>query len=196
MTIQNETVRINYIGDGVQTVFAMTNILVFDEAHVRVYFDNVIQPTGWTFVGIGNPSGGTVTFGTAPAVGVVVTLLREVPQNQLADYVAYDSFPAETHERQLDLAAMGRQQLQDLGVRWEPSTPPGSALPTPIPLAVLSTDASAVMFWGPPGGAEGIFVQVGPENETSQPLSASVVQALPGSPDPHTLYFVTGSAVP
>lgn len=42
----------------------------------------------------------------------------------------------------------------------------------------------------------GTYVEVGPENETSQPLQASVVETLPGTPDPYTLYFVTGQAVP
>ena len=132
MTIQNESIRINYTGDGVQTVFVMTNILVYETAHVRVYLDDVLTPTGWTYVGEGDPNGGTVTFDTAPAAGVKVTLLREVPQNQLADYVAYDKFPAETHERQLDLAAMGRQQLQDLDTRaitFPPSYEGASQIP-------------------------------------------------------------------
>jgi len=200
MTIQNESIRINYTGDGVQTVYAMTDILVYDEAHVRVYLDDVLTPTGWTFLGEADPNGGTVTFDTAPAAGVNVTLLREVPQNQLADYIAYDRFPAETHERQLDLAAMGRQQLQDLDTRalaFPVSFEGSSLVPAPIPNSQLTTDNAAVMQWTSIGGGTDTFVTVSPENETSTgQIAAAVVQALPPSPDPFTLYFVTGAPVP
>jgi hypothetical protein len=199
MTIQNESIRVNYTGDDVTVAYNMTNILVYDTAHVFVFLDDVLTPTGWTYVGEGDPNGGVVTFDTAPAAGVAITLQREVPQNQLADYVAYDRFPAETHERQLDLAAMGRQQLQDLDTRalqFPVSYTGPSTVPAPIPLSQLTTDAGAVMQWTSIGGGSGTFVAVGPENETSGVLSASVVEALPATPDPYTLYFVTGSPVP
>jgi len=201
MTIQNEEIRINYPSvDGVTTVFNMTDILVYEEEHVRVYLDDVLTPSGWTYTGEGDPGGGVVTFDTAPAAGTDLTLLREVPQNQLADYVAYDRFPSETHERQLDLAAMGRQQLQDLDTRslaFPVSYEGSSLVPAPIPLSQLTTDAQATMQWTSIGGGTGTFVSVSPDNETTTgQIAAAVVQAKPAITDPHTLYFVTNNPVP
>lgn len=199
MTIQNESIRINYTGDGIATAYNMTDILVYDTAHVRVFLDDVLTPSGWVFTGEADPNGGVVTFDTAPAAGVAITLLREVPQNQLADYVAYDRFPSETHERQLDLAAMGRQQLQDLDTRslaFPVSYEGPSLVPPPIPNTQLTTDNDANMQWTSPGASTETFVTVGPENETSTgQIAAVVVEALPASPDPFTLYFVTGAPV-
>lgn len=200
MTVQTEINRVNHVGDSVQTVFPFTDILVLDESHMQVYLDDVIQPSGYTVDGIGDPAGGNVTFSVAPGTGVIVTLLRWVPLNQLIDYVPYDAFPAEVHEQGLDLASMGRIQLEerlDRSLSYPVSSEADAELPAPVALSTLGTDASADLVWypGTPGGQQ--FVSVSSDNETTTGLiAAAVVQALPGSPDPRTLYFVTGAPVP
>jgi len=200
MTVQSEITKAISVADGVQTVFPFTNILVLDESHMSVFLDDVLIGAGYTVTGIGDPNGGTVVFDVAPLDQTVVALLRIVPQNQQIDYVAYDAFPAEVHESGLDLAAMGRQQLQEQLTRtliYPPSYEGNADIPAPVPLATLGTDASANAVWypGTPGGES--FVSVSPDNETSTGLiAAAIVQALPATPDPRTLYFVTGAAVP
>jgi len=54
-----------------------------------------------------------VTFTTAPATGDTITILRVMPLKQETDYQPNDPFPAETHEKALDIGTMGTQQLDE-----------------------------------------------------------------------------------
>ena len=126
MTIQSAVNKILYTGDGVTTVFAY-NFRVDNSDDMSVYVDGVIQPTGWSIDGLGNPTGGNVTFAVAPADQASIALLREIDIFQLIDYVPYDPFPAETHEFGLDKLTMICQQLQeqfDRTLLGSPDTPP------------------------------------------------------------------------
>jgi hypothetical protein len=67
--------------------------------------------TDYAVSGAGNPAGGTVTFVTAPANALRVTITREVPYTQEVDYQPDDDFPAEVHEAALDKLTMIGQQL-------------------------------------------------------------------------------------
>ena len=115
MTVSTTENKVIYDGDGVTTVFAF-NFKVFDEDHMKVYLDGIEEPLGWTVTL--NPDqtvspGGEIEFAVAPVADETVTLLREVPLEQLIDYNPYDPFPAETHERGLDLRVMADQQLAE-----------------------------------------------------------------------------------
>jgi hypothetical protein len=71
--------------------------------------------THYTVSGVGDASGGNVTFtsGNTPASGETVVIRRAVPQTQAIDYIANDPFPAESHEEGLDRATMTTQQVQE-----------------------------------------------------------------------------------
>jgi hypothetical protein len=127
MTISTYENKINYVGDGSTTVFTFV-FKVLAENHMKVYLDDVIQGTGYTVTlnadQNANP-GGDVTFSVAPVTDAVISLLREVPLDQLVDYNPYDPFPAETHERALDKLTMITQQLDekvDRAILFPPST--------------------------------------------------------------------------
>ena len=66
--------------------------------------------TDYTVSGAGGASG-SVTLVAALAVGQQLTVVRNVPFTQDADYVQNDAFPAESHERSLDKLTMQTQQL-------------------------------------------------------------------------------------
>lgn len=72
----------------------------------------LVLDTDYTVSGAGGASG-TVTLAVALAVGQSLTIIRDVPFTQEADYVAGDSFPAQSHEDALDLVVMQTQQLKD-----------------------------------------------------------------------------------
>lgn len=118
MTIATTTSRIQYTGNGVTTAFAFpylflenTDLEVINTAN---YVDDPqVLDTDYTVSGAGGSGGGTVTYLTAPASGVVVTIARIVPLTQLTDYIANDRFSHEAHERALDKLTMLIQQLQD-----------------------------------------------------------------------------------
>jgi hypothetical protein len=101
------------------------------------YLDGVAQTTGYTVNGVGNSTGGDVTFDVAPADQVAVSLIREVPLTQQIEYEPYDLFPAQAHESGLDLAAMRDQQLREEQNRslFIPIEETGvdTALPSPSP---------------------------------------------------------------
>jgi hypothetical protein len=50
---------------------------------------------------------------TAPASGTTLTIYRDMSLTQETDYVANDSFPAETHELALDKLTLQIQQIND-----------------------------------------------------------------------------------
>lgn len=72
----------------------------------------LVLDTDYTVAGVGAGSG-SVTLLAALPVGETLTITRDVPFTQEADYVANDAFPAESHERALDLLTMQTQQLNE-----------------------------------------------------------------------------------
>jgi len=111
MTVSSTQFKSTYIANGVTSSFAYP-FKVYDESHIKVYLNGELQSSGYTISGVGDSSG-QVTFIVNPPNSTVVHLERSVPATQLTDYNPYDAFPAETHERALDLLAMTAQQAQD-----------------------------------------------------------------------------------
>ena len=144
MTVSISDNQVPYIGDGTTISFPY-NFRVLDARHMVVSVDGVFT-TDYSMTGIGEDSGGSVNFNTAPASGAEVLLYRSVPIDQLIDYVPYDPFPAETHELGLDKLTMICQQLQEQISRTI-ILPPGSeggyeiVLDGQIPFGVLHFNA-------------------------------------------------------
>lgn len=116
MTVQTNTNSIAYVGNG-STVHFDYDFLILDASHLKVYFGDVLQTSGYVVSGVLSQTGGTVAFAVAPPSGTAITLTRSVPFLQLTDYQPYDAFPAESHERALDLLTMMAQQLKDASDR-------------------------------------------------------------------------------
>ncbi len=116
MTVQTNTNSISYVGNG-STVHFDYDFLILDAGHLKVYFGDVLQTSGYVVSGVLSQTGGTVAFAAAPGAGVKITLTRSVPFLQLTDYQPYDAFPADSHERALDLLTMMAQQLKDASDR-------------------------------------------------------------------------------
>ena len=119
MTVASSTARVSYSGNGSTTSFSVT-FYFLEDSHLQVIIRSstgteTIKTLGtdYTVSGAGNPAGGSVVFGTAPASGQTVVIVRNVPLTQQTDYQANDPFPAESHEEALDKLTMLTQQLQD-----------------------------------------------------------------------------------
>ena len=95
MTVNAETAKSGpYSGNGSTTVFAYA-FKALDQAHLVV--TSTVTATGvetvqeltthYTVSGVGDDGGGNVTMGSAPAVGVTLTITRAVPQTQTTDLV-------------------------------------------------------------------------------------------------------------
>jgi len=122
MTVSSSTSRASYSGNGTLTTFAYS-FKVFDQDDLTVILrasngTETVQTitTHYTVTGVGSASGGNVVFGTAPASGVTVVILREQPLTQGLDLVPNDPFPAASLEESLDkLTFMAQKHEEELG---------------------------------------------------------------------------------
>jgi hypothetical protein len=144
MTIENVTPLIQYTGNGVQVSFTAP-FKLFADADVAVYLGTEKQTSGFTvaLVNSGN-DGATVTFATAPAIGGLVTLQREVIYQRGTDYQQAGLFQASTINADFDaLVAMVQQLARDISRCFQlPVTSSGAlALPSVVARRALLWDA-------------------------------------------------------
>ena len=111
MTINVELPVISYKGDGVKVVFTFDFSLT-EEEDLYVKVDNVLVTEFSEYV-IQNVTftGGEILFDEPPADGAIVVIFRDTDKTQQVDYIQYDSFPAETHEAELDKIVRILQEL-------------------------------------------------------------------------------------
>jgi len=119
MTVSNLVTRNQLSANGTVVDFAYT-FKIFDASDLKVILTttagvDTVQTltTDYTVSGVGTDGGGNVTFGTAPANGLTVTILRNTAITQSTDYVINDSFPASSHENALDRLTIINQHQQD-----------------------------------------------------------------------------------
>jgi len=121
MTISTTTVKNSYSGNASTTAFAYT-FKISDDDDIVVIIRSAAgtetvktKTTHYTVAGVGNSSGGTVTFtsGNTPASGETVLLRRESSNTQATDLVENSPLSAETLETALDAAVMNIQELQE-----------------------------------------------------------------------------------
>lgn len=105
-------------GNGVTTVFPYT-YLILAQADIEVLVDDVVQTltTDYTVSGVGNPSGGNVTFGSAPINGASVVLRRNMQYKRTTDYQENGDLTAATLDADNDSTVLLLQQLASEFVR-------------------------------------------------------------------------------
>jgi hypothetical protein len=118
MSVTTTTNKIQYTGNGAQTVFPYT-FKIFKNTDLEVYVAGVKKTltTDYTVDGVGVDAGGNVTFLSAPANAANVTIVRVLPKTQETVYPSNDKFPAKVHEAALDRAVMLIQQLSEVDAR-------------------------------------------------------------------------------
>ena len=112
MAIQANPTRVSLVGNGSQTVFTYPFEL-FREEDIEVYLDEDLQADGYTVSGVGNDSGGTVTFDVAPDVEVVITLVRNIVAERTTDYEQGGNFKASTVNQDFDRIWAKMQEFGD-----------------------------------------------------------------------------------
>lgn len=118
MTVPTTNSRMDYVGDGVTTVFPYTFKIPNDGSiEVRVLSGGVesikVLTTDYSVSGAGSVNGGDVAFGVAPAAGDKVVLRRSVGMVQETDLKNQGAFYPEIHEDALDKITMLLQQQQE-----------------------------------------------------------------------------------
>lgn len=101
MPISSTTPINNYTGNSSTTVFPYDFYIPL-EADISVYFDGVIQASGFTVSGVGNSTGGDITFSVAPTTGVTVRLERVTTRDRTTDYSEGGGLAADTLDADLD----------------------------------------------------------------------------------------------
>lgn len=136
-----------YAGAGTTGPFTVP-FRFLDAAHLRVIrsvgnVETVLAlGADYTVNGVGASSGSVTLLAPLP-VGQSLTVVRNVPATQEADYVPGDAFPAESHEQALDKLTMITQQLQDEVQRAAklPASSPSDA--DALSVALLRVDANS-----------------------------------------------------
>lgn len=116
MTVETTTSKAGpYAGAGTVGPFPVP-FRFLDASHLKVTRTDpngvdadLVLGVNYSVQGAGQTTG-AVTLTQALPVGFLLTVLRNVPATQEADYVPNDAFPAESHERALDKLTMLAQQ--------------------------------------------------------------------------------------
>lgn len=122
MSISSTTNRNNYTGNGVTTSYAYS-FKITDESHLRVTtyvpstetFAVKVLTTHYTVTAatVGETSGGTIAFLSAPANGTKVTIRRVVPFKQETDIRNQGAYYPDVIEDEFDQLVMLDQQQDD-----------------------------------------------------------------------------------
>lgn len=186
MTVSSEVSSVSYNGNGSTQIFAVP-FYFLDDSHLRVILraadgTETVQTitTNYTVSGAGNQDGGSVTMLAAPASGVTLAIVRNVPATQETDYVANDPFPAESHERALDKLTMLIQQAGfdiSRAIRVPDSDPEPSLLPSSIDRAnlLLSFDSLGNPTAVAPSSGSATDLAINLANDTDPTKGAALV---------------------
>ena len=114
MTQSVTTARNEGTGNGSTTAFSFT-FPISAETDISVYEDEVLQAltTDYTVSVTTYPGAGTVNFVSAPASGVDVLLVQNVPFTQPVNYTTFGAFTTLTNETALDRATMNIVRIND-----------------------------------------------------------------------------------
>lgn len=115
MTIQTETSKAVYIGDGTTVKFPVP--FRFFEKEIAVYLgkNNIPLTEGkdYTIDKVLHSETGTVIFNNPPAVDEKITITRDVSFKQLITFLEGEDFPAVDFENALDKTMMALQQIRE-----------------------------------------------------------------------------------
>jgi len=117
MTVSSTQIRLAYTGDSVTTNFPIT-FSFYLASDLMVQLAGALVTTGYTITGGGTgtpliPGTGTLIMATAPASGVNLQIILNVPLTQLVNLVDGTAFPAATLNQVNDRATQGELRLQD-----------------------------------------------------------------------------------
>jgi hypothetical protein len=113
MTVSVLRNQVQYTGNNSTTAFTVS-FPYTEKSQVKVYLDGSLQTITTHYTLTDPDSTGTVTFGTAPGTGVIVSLIRETDFLQTVDYANNDILDAETLEAAFDKLTMMCQQVKNL----------------------------------------------------------------------------------
>ncbi len=116
MAVSVSIVKVQYTGNASTTAFAFS-FPITGTSELKVYEDDTLKTltTHYTVAATNNDyaGGGTVTFVTAPATGVRITIARDTALTSTLNFTTGDTLPAETLESSFDALQRTVQELAD-----------------------------------------------------------------------------------
>lgn len=152
MLVQNSVYRNTYLTDGVNKDFYFSfpileasQVLVQTSLLTNTDVVTTVDPSQYTVTGVGQTTGGHISFTTAPPTGSRIALTLNIPITQLYQYAELDSFPAKSHEDALAKLTLICQQLKEQISRTVTLPPTSSESPETVVASIYaSRDAAAV----------------------------------------------------
>jgi hypothetical protein len=172
MTVVAQTPYNAHTANGVTTVFGFT-FQVLQAGDLVVQLDGVPQVSGFTIGGIGVQAGGDVTFSVAPANGVLVELLRDIPLTRSTDYPLNGDLPSDVLDQDFDRLW---QAQQDAGYRAGLTVGlPAGDTAAPVVLPSVAERANTFLAFDALGKA---IAAIGALTVPASAFGASLVSAL------------------
>jgi hypothetical protein len=119
MTAPVQTPITSATANGVTTVFPYT-FKIEDDEDIGVKVDNIEQTSGFTVSGVGQVSGGNVTFSVAPTNGDVVIIYRKLRLLREQDYQQFGDWNAGNVNPDFDRLWLMMQVLDAVSLRVAP----------------------------------------------------------------------------
>lgn len=118
MTVANNTTRNQYTATSGQTVFPYT-FEIFDKDDVVVVQNSTTlsEGTNYTVSGVGNNSGGNITFTSGATAGDTITIYRDMAYERTTDYQTSGDFLAAEVNADFDRLWLAVQQNEEVDTR-------------------------------------------------------------------------------
>ena len=112
MTVATTDNKVLYTADGIEVEFTFA-FHTQNDTDIDVYVDDIIDGSVTVLLNADQETaaGGKITFSTAPADEVIVSIVRTMNFDQQTDYPVSGNFPSESHENALDKLTMLAQQI-------------------------------------------------------------------------------------
>lgn len=111
MTVPVQNPFTSSVANGGTTVYPYS-FMIADEDDIKIVIDGVVQISGYTVTGVGNPAGGDVIFTVAPANGAKVLRYLDPILWRETDYQQFGDFLADTVNLDFDRVWLALQALQ------------------------------------------------------------------------------------
>lgn len=108
--IPGVTPIIRYVANGTQTEFEFP-FPIFASEDIQIELNDAVQSSGYLVSGVAETNGGSVTFDSAPANGVVVVIKRNLPIERFSDFLEGGDFSARALNSELDYLTASVQQV-------------------------------------------------------------------------------------
>ena len=119
MTIQKENSKVVYISDGIANTYIIP--FYFFQSDIAVYLNDsdtpLIKDKDYIIKNEKDTRNNEIIITPNPKQGTVITIVRNVPLNQLTTFIEGENFPASDYEKSLDKIVMSLQMLKEISDR-------------------------------------------------------------------------------